>query len=423
MSDIKPYELFHSPMERTLQFFPDNHFHAIVVDPPYGIRFMGKAWDDFEIKAKGAQRDSYQVGDLRKASGRTTTGFGNSIEAGKYDTSLTANQQFQAWFTERCLPLYRVLRPGGHFICFGSTRTHHRMFSAIEDAGFEIRDTLAWCFGSGFPKSKNNPDRSLGSALKPAFEPICLARKPLDGTLEENFKKWGTGYLNIDACRIPLNGGYKSKPNGRPSMTGLDDNYQAVAANKADTVGRWPANILLDGSDEVVAVFPESDGQQGYVGPEHGDRPSINAYGDYGPRPAAEPRLDSGSAARFFYQAKCSREDRNEGCEHLINKPMLWSSGTENPGSFQSPGTEKSSPNNWPTVKPTNVMRYLIRLVTPKTEGAIILDPMMGSGSTGKAAIYEFVNFVGIDQEADAMPIAEARLRHALRNRGSMNIF
>lgn len=419
-----PYAIHLGDNSEVMGELAENSVDAIVTDPPYGIRFMGSAWDNFNIEKEARRRDSYPVGEKRAASGRKTTGFGSSIEAGKYDTGSSANQHFQAWYAEKSREMYRVLKPGGHLISFGSTRTSHRMVCGIEDAGFEIRDTLNWIFASGFPKSKNRKDLGLGSALKPAFEPICLARKPLDGTLDQNYAKWGTGYLNIEACKIPGEPWtYGSQPDIRNANYKPGENNGVFARNVVGgQSGRWPANILHDGSEEVLVVFPESDGQQGLVGPEHGEKTSVHTYGDYGPRETTPPRGDMGSAARFFYCAKTSRADRNEGCEHLTKQPLLQSSGTENPGSFQSEGTDKSSQNNHPTVKPTNLMRYLIRLVSPK--GGVVLDPFMGSGSTGKAAMYEYCRFIGIDRQPEYIPIAEARIKFALNNRsGQISIF
>jgi len=183
--------------------------------------------------------------------------------------------------------------------------------------------------------------------------------------------------------------------------------------------GRWPANLIHDGSDEVLALFPESKGQQGNVtGQEqsHTGNENTNCYGEDNRIPF-EKRDDSGSAARFFYCAKTSKRDRNEGCENFISKPLNWSSGEKNPGTFQSEGTNKSSQNSHPTVKPTELMRYLCRLVTPPS--GHILDPFGGSGSTGKAAIYENFNVTLIDSDEQWMPIQKARCEYALRNKNN----
>ena len=175
--------------------------------------------------------------------------------------------------------------------------------------------------------------------------------------------------------------------------------------------------------DLVLSSFPAAPGQMAAVGPEHGEKPSINTYGDYGPRNLFTPRQElDNSAARFFYCAKTSRADRNEGCEKLEDKPLHWSNGTYNPGSFQSDGTKKSSPNNHPTVKPTALMRYLIKLVTQK--GGHVLDPFNGSGSTGKAAMLEHMLYTGIDMDQHNISISEARIKYAINNRDNqMDLF
>jgi site-specific DNA-methyltransferase (adenine-specific) len=320
----------------------------------------------------------------------------------------------------------RVLKPGGHLLSFAGSRTYHRMAVAIEDAGFEIRDQIMWVYGSGFPKSLDvskaidkmagaerdvvGPNRfagvngksnrnaygiasrppetapatdasrqwqGWGTALKPAHEPICMARKPLEGRVAANVLTHGTGALNIDASRIELNGDYKCKANGRPSQTGLGDNYDPAAANQPDSVGRWPANLIHDGSDEVVALFPESNGTGGSKSGATalGQGAGWNAHNNR--ETEIIRRNDTGSAARFFYCAKASRSDRGDDNRH-------------------------------PTVKPTNLMRYLCRLVTPP--GGTVLDPFMGSGSTGKAAALEGFNFIGIERETEYHAIAKARI-------------
>lgn len=367
------FVVHHGDCLAVMRTMPDSSVDSIVTDPPYGLSFMGKRWD--------------------------------------YDVPAVA-----VW--AECL---RVLKPGGHMLAFAGTRTQHRMAVRIEDAGFEIRDMIAWVYGSGFPKSHNG--EWGGTALKPALEPITMARKPLAGTVEANWCEHGTGALNIDGCRITteedLNGGAYAKNGGRSESQSLHGGSgMNVAGKTAGTdfvqpAGRWPANLIHDGSEEVVASFPQAKGQQGAV---TGDEPSskTNAvYGQFSCRPATQPRGDAVSAARFFYCAKASRKDRNEGCEHMAAKPLHWSSGSQNPGSFQSEGTDKSSQNNHPTVKPTDLMRYLCRLVTPP--GGLVVDPFCGSGSTGKAAVIEGFRFIGIDREAEYVEIARARIDFAVK--------
>jgi site-specific DNA-methyltransferase (adenine-specific) len=321
----------------------------------------------------------------------------------------------------------RVAKPGAWLLAFGGTRTYHRLACAIEDAGWELRDSplrghmhqpedcpwlMAWGFGSGFPKSHNG--EWGGTALKPAWEPIVCARKPPIGTVEANWREHGTGALNIDACRIgdtvetwPATRSY-APGQMQPGHTGETQNTGAAPS------GRWPANLIHDGSPEVVALFPSEAGQAAPVMSCNADK-FRTAYGAFSGSPEANfaPHDQPGSAARFFYAAKTSREDRNEGCEHFARKPLNWSSGTQNPGSFQAEGTDRTSPNFHPTVKPTDLMRYLCRLVTPK--GGTVLDPFMGSGSTGKAAMLEGFNFIGVDLSAEYIEIARARIDFALR--------
>ena len=373
-----------------LRTIPHNTVDSIVTDPPYGLSFMGKKWD-------------YDVPSV------------------------------DVW--AECL---RVLKPGGHLLAFAGTRTQHRMAVRIEDAGFEIRDMIAWVYGSGFPKSldvskaidkaagaertesfirqdfasRSNkteqresqcisgekgvytlPATDLarqwsgwGTALKPAFEPITVARKPLVGTVAENVLAHGTGGLNINGCRVAAEAG------GRPlrEVAALRDDVQysgnalagrvdgSLASSKATgstELGRWPANLIHDGSEEVLAVFPQTaPSPQGVV--TQGGK-AFGSGVDRGGK-AFHGHGDTGSAARFFYCAKASKRDRGLG-------------------------------NNHPTVKPTELMRYLCRLVTPL--GGTILDPFMGSGSTGKAAGLEGFSFVGIEKEQSYVEIAEKRIK------------
>lgn len=318
---------------------PENSVDSIVTDPPYGLSFMGKKWD-------------YDVPSV------------------------------EIW--QECL---RVLKPGGHLLSFAGTRTQHRMAVRIEDAGFEIRDMIAWVYGQGFPKSHNLDGdwKGWGTALKPSLEPITVARKPLIGTVVENVQEYGTGALNIDGCRV----GTESRPVmvrtdtvvSANSMSG--ESTGATSNGEVTNIGRWPANLIHDGSEEVTELFPQSKGFSG------GGTKGAGFRGEYVNGEKHENELpaqvynDSGSAARFFYCAKASKKDRNEGL----------------------PEGEKS---NHPTVKPTDLMRYLCKLVT--RPGGIVLDPFMGSGSTGKAAKLEGLDFIGIELSEDYCKIAESRI-------------
>ena len=440
-----------------MRTMPDASVDAVVTDPPYGLSFMGKRWD--------------------------------------YDVPTT-----EVW--AECL---RVLKPGGHLLAFAGTRTQHRMAVRIEDAGFEIRDMIAWIYGSGFPKSLdvskaidkhggqsvawfgpwfrkwreeneisqkqvaslfpsktggltgcvanwelgfNMPtpeqfnlirdtfglpfdsiqaaerevvgqqsgnllavapgqgsDRSAttlsitapatpeaqqwagwGTALKPALEPITMARKPIAGTVAANVLAHGTGGLNVDGCRV----GIEERFNAPASPTSASRKSRVVAGYRNDdgigpgsdgstVTGRWPANLIHDGSDEVVGLFPQTAAAK--AGDRGAGKGATGCYGVYGGDPGFRGHEDNGgSAARFFYTAKASRDDRSDGNTH-------------------------------PTVKPTDLMRYLCRLVTPP--GGVVLDPFMGSGSTGKAAMLEGFGFIGIEREAQYHAIAERRIRQA----------
>lgn len=325
---------------------PDNSVDAVVCDPPYELGFMGKSWDASGI--------AYDVEVWRQA--------------------------------------LRVLKPGGHLLAFSGSRTYHRMTCAIEDAGFEIRDQIMWVYGSGFPKSlsveKNvAPEHAAtwkgwGTALKPAHEPICMARKPLVGTVAANVLAHGTGAINVDGCRVGTDGGgthctnrdesgaCRGHGNGGRSTTG-------ETFHGPDTSGgRWPANFIHDGSEEATAGL--------------------------------------GEAARFFYTAKASRSDREDGCSSLPARTGAeaverdeGSAGMDSPRAGAG-RTAAAVKNHHPTVKPTDLMRYLCRMITPP--GGIILDPFMGSGSTGRGAVLEGFHFIGIEMNEDYLDIARARI-------------
>lgn len=349
MPDMKPYDIHLGNCLEVLKGIPDNSVDSIVTDPPYGLAFMGKKWD--------------------------------------YDVPEQA-----IW--EECL---RVLKPGGHLLAFSGTRTQHRMAVRIEDAGFEIRDMIAWVYSTGFPKSMDvskaidkaagaereilserinrssfDPEKQggggfqrgtiqvttpatdaarqwqgWGTALKPALEPITVARKPFKGTVAANVLDWGTGAINIDGCRVAgldawtRRTPYKDNIKGGQLHAAKSESTYECGPQSGNDLGRWPANLIHDGSDGPTELL--------------------------------------GAAARFFYCAKASKKDRGEG-------------------------------NNHPTVKPTDLMAYLCRLVTPP--GGVVLDPFMGSGSTGKAAVREGFQFIGIEMDTEYLAIAEARIAH-----------
>jgi site-specific DNA-methyltransferase (adenine-specific) len=307
----------------------------------------------------------------------------------------------------------RVLKPGGYLLAFSGTRTYHRMTCAIEDAGFEIRDQIGWAYGSGFPKSHNGPWG--GTALKPAWEPIVMARKPLVGTVEANWRKHGTGALNIDGCRIPVDDeAYARNCSGDRGHAGTRTAGQQRATSmqpggaEANALGRWPANIVHDGSDEVLQAFPKATGQKANLTGAEPSSGLANVYeGSPIKRPALERRGDAGSAARFFYCAKADRADRNAGLSGMPERTPHPAGGD---GRAWDIAGSKSMPrsNHHPTVKPTDLMRWLCRLVTPR--GGLVLDPFMGSGSTLKAAELEGFSAIGIELDPTYIEIARRRV-------------
>ena len=360
--------LHHGDCLEVLRGMPDNSVDSIVTDPPYGLSFMGKRWD--------------------------------------YDVPAV-----EVW--AECL---RVLKPGGHLLAFAGTRTQHRMAVRIEDAGFEIRDMIAWVYGSGFPKSRNLDGawQGWGTALKPALEPITVARKPLIGTVAANVLLFGTGALNIDGCRVEPTGESRDRvgeasQERRYTEAGCTNFAAKPGVRGGDHAGRWPANLIHDGSDEVAAAFPDAPGQQGDLMGHSRNRKSKGIFGDMPAARDAMARGDTGSAARFFYCAKASRWERNEGCDELPQVAGGMVSNTSGQHMTRRDGyVPPLQGNNHPTVKPTELMAYLCRLVTPP--GGVVLDPFMGSGSTGKAAVREGFRFIGCELSPEYLAIAEARI-------------
>lgn len=412
----------------------DNSIDAIVTDPPYGLAFMGAKWDNFGGKSCG--NDSAEVRRQKaqeyaaKNSGapRYANGHGGA-------PTLDAMRSFQTAMTPIFAEALRVAKPGAHLLAFGGTRTYHRLACAIEDAGWEVRDCIMWVYGSGFPKSMdvskaidkmkgaertevigtrhrnvkpyndgngwnaNNttgnyqymapatPEAAAwngyGTCLKPAVEPIVVARKPLEGTVAANCLKYGTGAINIDGCRVALADDDKLQKGVKHDGKALDTQKMGFGfknVDRAPGLGRFPANLIHDGSDEVIALFPDTGKSSGGGGKKTLGRNGIYGKGEGAEYPNQVGFGDLGSAARFFYCAKASRSERGEGNVH-------------------------------PTVKPIALMRYLVRLVTRK--GGIVLDPFMGSGTTGIAAIQEGMEFVGIERDPQYHEIASRRIAEA----------
>lgn len=259
-----------------------------------------------------------------------------------------------------------------------------------------------------------------GTALKPALEPITVARKPLIGTVAENVLTWGTGGVNVDGCRVGTDDvktdtPYLYRGNNGNSMGAASERLRTNGGGTTNFLGRWPANLIHDGSEEVVAGFPEakgavSNGRKGVDGVCFGHYCAVEQKLGYG---------DAGSAARFFYCAKASKRDRDEGCEGMPSTvQQSVAHGERQYGTLPYTGEQREikprpRTNAHPTVKPTDLMRYLCRLVTPPN--GIVLDPFMGSGSTGKAAVLEGFNFIGIEREAEYIDIARARIEHVTK--------
>ena len=374
-----------------LKSFDQNSIDAIITDPPYGLTSITKRFGkENSTVAKYGKDGSFS---------RLSKGFMGKQWDG---TGIEYNVDF--W--KQC---FKVLKPGGYLLAFGGTRTFHRIACAIEDAGFEIRDTLMWLFGSGFPKSHNITEfKGYGTALKPAYEPIIMARKPIENTVAENMLKYG---VNIDECRIESET-ITSHNAPKGTFAGGQPNRGSDTSSYKTYVGRFPANVITDGSDEVKANMPDTKSEGGCKHQNSDSmfnlKQTINDYNFY----------DEGSVCRYYYCAKASKKDRDEGLEDFEERQVNDGGNRKNTETARMFGGNSAlRHNSHPTVKPTELMQYLIRLVAPN--GATILDPFCRSGSTGKAVMFENrernknYKFIGIELEKEYLPIIVARIKYA----------
>ena len=399
---MEKYELHLGNSLEVLKTLPDNSVDAIVTDPPYGL---SKEPDMLEVLRHWMAGDDYKHG-------------GGGFMGKSWDSFVPGPAIWR-----ECM---RVLKPGGHLLAFFGTRTQDMGTLAIRLAGFEIRDSIAWVYGSGFPKSHNLEGewQGWGTALKPALEPITVARKPLakGHTVAANVLACGTGALNIDGCRVSgsvddVNNRSRKNIAEKPIENAIyNEGWKGSGKGFSADLGRFPANLIHDGSDEVIAAFPftKSHGNgEKRVNANAGAAVKNNIYnGGWIGVEGTIDRNDSGSAARFFYCAKASKRDRDEGLEGFTHATVSDGRAVAADNAYQRGATERA--NIHPTVKPTDLMRYLCRLVTPP--GGLVLDPFMGSGSTGKAAMLEGFRFIGIDITPEYVEIAKARIEYAMNN-------
>jgi len=440
-SSNEDYKLYHGNMLDMLEVIDKESIDSIITDPPYELNFMGKGWDNSGI---AFQKETWQ----------------------------------------KC---YEVLKPGGYLLAFGGSRTFHRIACAIEDAGFEIRDTIMWLYGSGFPKSLNiglaldkkngvdnrtgniskgvgsnntnsmknglgesqefaseyeereaqNEWKGWGTALKPSFEPIIVARKPFKGSLVDNVIEYGVGGINIDECRVEAKDIEELQKNWNRQQSTSSNivNYvgqKDINLREYKPEGRFPANTILTYDetdfDEVCGGFPNNTASY-----RKGNRDSRKAMFDFGSQDKTnQGYTDSGSASRYFYCAKASKKDRDEGLEDFETKQCVGGGGgignyllDVNSASGKYGSEKAPHKNTHPTVKPTELMQYLVRLVTPNN--GVVLDPFNGSGSTGKAVMYENkernknYKYIGIELTEEYLPISKARIEYVCNLKPEIN--
>ncbi len=375
------FEVIHGDCLEVMAGMEAGSVDAVVCDPPYGLEFMGKEWDRLTGKADVRQPGdaNYQTPDNPHGRSKVRYGYGTSMAP------------MQAWHQDWAEQALRVLEPSHYLLAFGGTRTWHRLACALEDAGFEIRDTLMWLYGSGFPKGR--------ACLKPAWEPVILARKP--GPMRE---------LGIEECRVGVRDESKMYVQPRPTTDAGGASWskgEHVPFHYGDSGGRWPANLVLD-EDAAAMVDGQTAGLRGGVSVNRNrdaaaDKPA-SVYGTFKCDTADVTYGDSGGASRFYYCAKASRSERNEGLEGMPERYTARDNGY----SDKLSDTKLPRANHHPTVKPLALMRWLVRLVA--REGDLVLDPFTGSGTTGVACVEEGREFVGIEREAEYVEIARRRI-------------
>ena len=338
------WQIEHADCLRALPRLDPASVDAVITDPPYGINFNGMAWDH------AATVDRTRARGQRRA--------------------ITDSRAFQTFCGQWAAECARVMKPGAHLAAFAAPRTSHLLACGLEEGGLELRDTLMWLQGQGYPASSPLA-HGRGTGLKPAYEPILLARRPLDGSLTNNLARYGTGALNIDDCRIL---------DSQPPCPSEGREHRRVTT--AGTRGRWPANLLLGHARTCTSGRCKHDCPIARLGEHH----------------------------RFFYCAKAPRREREAGCEHLARRTVqTFKIGAKS----EQQARERPVANIHPTVKPIELMRWLVRLITPPD--GLVLDPCVGSGSTGAAAMLEGARFHGIEREAEYVPIARARVKHWAR--------
>lgn len=410
--------IHHGDLFDVLPTLEADSIDACVTDPPYGLEFMGKEWDRLTGYFAGA--DNFKGLNLPRQRRRNVRC--PECKRLAYDHEpcecggivRQRGNEMRGWHQRWVAEVFRVLKPGAYLVAFSGSRTYHHLAGGIESAGFEIRDSLCWLYGQGFPKNYNLGD-GKGTALKPAHEPIALAWKPFKGSIKACHAKYGTAALNIDACRIDTNGETWEREPGTVKPNASIGTFQTGARSVVQhDLGRWPANVLLD--EEAARLLDEQTGEltsgSGTLN-RHTDK-FRNTYGAFsGGDEAMHLYGDTGGASRFYYVAKPSREERDFGCWDLPARSggeatdrVDGSAGLENPRA--GAGRTGGARNVHPTVKPVELMRWLVKLVTPPD--GVVLDPFCGSGTTGMACRYEHRRFIGIEREAEYVAIAERRI-------------